>query len=133
MLSSVVSSSRTAPLLILSQVLWTVDHPFSTMSSKQQLPATVPSRPQSLRFPSAAQSGFANSLSSSERRDRVQAFHDALRSDSIGFLTLPEYSSTRLSPDQTLSLILQYACSTANSLVDKLPDDDEDEEGEQER
>ena len=72
-----------------------------------------------------------DSLSSSERRQRLQAFHNALNSDSMGMLTLPEYVSADLSPEQTLSLILQDACSTVNSLVDILPDDESDDDEEQ--
>ena len=108
------------------------------MSSKPELTTTLLSRQESIGLSSMARSqrrsgttAGDSSLSTAERRQRVQAFHDALKGDSTGILTLPEYISPDLSPDQTLSLILQDACSTANSLVDFFPDDSEDDDNEE--
>mmetsp|Transcript_23712 Transcript_23712/g.45128 ORF Transcript_23712/g.45128 Transcript_23712/m.45128 type:complete len:109 (-) Transcript_23712:230-556(-) len=108
------------------------------MLSKPESPTTAPSPPRSMGLSLIAQSqrrsrtaDVSSSLGKSERRQRVEAFHDALKSDSTGILTLPEYVSPDLSPDQTLSLVLQEACSTANSLVGFMPDNSDDEEEDQ--
>jgi len=87
-----------------------------------------------MRIPSIAESHRRShtvnddSLSTTERRQRVQAFYEALKSDDTGILTIPEYVSTDLTPDQTLCLILQDACSTASTFLSEVNDSEDDEE-----
>lgn len=75
----------------------------------------------------------ANTLSTTEQRERVATFHDVLQhAPTLSVLTIPDYSMPGLSPDAQLQLILQDSVLSADLLLDGLPDDDDEEEDEEE-
>ena len=68
----------------------------------------------------------AAALSRTQQQGRVSSFRDALKSDTLSVLTLPDYSLPGLSADEQLGLILQDAVLNADFLLDELSDDDEE-------